>query len=330
MTMGNYTASYLTLFRSGELNKRAARLAESLSSCELCPRRCGAVRAQGELGFCRSGVLPVVSSSCAHHGEEPVLSGTHGSGTIFFGNCNLRCAFCQNYQISQAPDRQKVNEVSLERLAEIMLSLQAQGCHNINLVSPTHFVPQIVQALALAAPQGLNIPLVYNTNAYDSLTTLRELSGIIDIYLPDLKYATDENAEKYSQAPNYPQTARAAIREMFRQVGILETDTDDIAERGVIVRHLILPHNAAGTEESLQWLAHEVSPDITVSLMSQYYPIHRATQYPELARPITAAEHAVAERSLAKAGIENGWVQDPASPENYLPDFTRPGHPFGS
>ena len=196
--MSKFPPSYIRLSQSGELEKRARRLYARLSSCDICPRECGADRLHGETGKCRSGELPIIASYCAHRGEEPVLSGSRGSGTIFFGNCNLRCVFCQNYQISQDPERQKGNRVSVERLAEMMLELQAQGCHNINLVSPTHFVPQIIQALAIAARQGLTLPLVYNTNAYDSMETLRELDGIVDIYLPDLKYSSDENARKYS------------------------------------------------------------------------------------------------------------------------------------
>jgi len=182
--------------------------------------------------------------------------------------------------------------------------------------------------LALAVPQGLSIPLVYNTNAYDSLATLQELDGVIDIYLPDLKYASDENAEKYSQVHHYTQTARVAIKEMFRQVGELQTNEDGIAKRGVIVRHLILPHDLAGTDASLQWLAREVSPNITVSLMSQYHPTYQASRYNELSQPISVVEYYAAESSLAEAGIENGWIQDLAAPDSYLPDFTRPGHPF--
>ncbi len=319
--------SYLSLSPT-ELTRRAGRLTARLASCDICPRRCGINRLQGETGFCNSGALPIVSSYCAHHGEEPALSGTRGSGTIFFGNCNLRCVFCQNYQISQDAAGQKANEVSPERLADIMLALQAQGCHNINLVSPGHFVPQIVSALALAAPRGLTLPLVYNSNAYDSLETLRELEGIVDIFLPDLKYASNEHAVKYSHAPDYPSHARRAIREMFRQTGELITDDDEIAERGVIVRHLILPHDIAGTGESLRWLASEVSPDVTVSLMSQYHPTHHARDYPEICRHITAQEHAAAMQALEDAGLENGWVQEPEATENYLPDFARDGHPF--
>ena len=326
--MDKLAPSYVSLSHSGELSRRAKRLTARLESCDICPRMCGVNRLKGETGFCNSGALPIVASYCAHRGEEPVLSGTRGSGTIFFGNCNLRCVFCQNYQISQDPVRQKANEVSSEQLAEYMLALQAQGCHNINLVSPTQFVPQIISALAVAVPRGLNIPLVYNTNAYDSLDTLREMDGIVDIYLPDLKYASDENAERYSRAPDYPSHARKAIQEMYRQAGELKTDKEEIALRGVIVRHLILPHNLAGTRDSLSWLASEVSPEVTVSLMSQYHPGHRAADFVELSRDITAAEHAEAMQALEEAGLENGWAQGLEAPENYLPDFARQGHPF--
>jgi putative pyruvate formate lyase activating enzyme len=319
--------SYLSL-SPDELTRRARRLTTRLASCDICPRQCGVNRLKGETGFCNSGALPIVSSYCSHHGEEPAISGIRGSGTIFFGNCNLRCVFCQNYQISQEPSRQKANEVSIEQLAGYMLELQAQGCHNINLVSPTHFAPQILQALALAAPKGLNIPLVYNTNAYDSLETLNVFDGIIDIYLPDIKYARDEQAVKYSQAPGYASTARQAIKEMFRQVGQLKMDEDEIATGGLIVRHLILPGGIAGTEESLDWLSRELSPEITISLMSQYHPVHRAAEYPELNRHITEVEYLAAMQALEDAGLENGWAQDMEAPENYLPDFERQGHPF--
>jgi putative pyruvate formate lyase activating enzyme len=327
--MTKFLPSYIPLSRSGELTKRAERLYARLAACDICPRGCGVERLKGERGYCHSAAPPIVSSFCAHHGEEPALSGSRGSGTIFFGNCNLRCVFCQNYQISQDPAAQEANETTVERLAEIMLQLQAQGCHNINLVSPSHFVPQIVKALSIAAPWGLSLPVVYNTNAYDSLETIRELEGVVDIYLPDLKYASDDYAMRYSQAPDYVGTARAAIREMFRQTGGLVLDDDGMAQRGVIVRHLILPHDISGTRESLQWLSREVSTDITLSLMSQYHPGHQAGEHPELWRQITAAEHAAAMDALEESGIENGWAQGPEAPENYLPDFKRKGHPFG-
>jgi putative pyruvate formate lyase activating enzyme len=216
----------------------------------------------------------------------------------------------------------------VEQLAGDMIELQAQGCHNINLVSPSHFVPQIVSALAFAVPRGLSVPLVYNSNAYDSLETLRELDGIIDVYLPDLKYAKEEYAIRYSHAPGYIEAARAAIKEMFRQTGEIRTDENEIALKGVIVRHLILPYDIAGTAASLLWLANQVSPSITVSLMSQYHPTHQAAKYPELARHLTKAEHEAAMQALENAGLDNGWTQDLAAPENYLPHFNRQRHPF--
>jgi len=319
--------AYLDLYRSGELQQRAARLTARLAACDLCPRNCGVNRLSEEEGFCHSGALPMVSSLCAHLGEEPVLSGKRGSGTIFFSNCNLRCVFCQNFQISQNPAGQKSSAVSIQTLAKHMLDLQQQGCHNINLVSPTHFIAQILEALSLAVAGGLCLPLVYNTNAYDRLDVLRELDGVVDIYLPDIKYADENMAIKYSGARGYPKTARLAIREMWRQVGALVTDGEGIAERGLIVRHLILPEGVSGTQPSLNWLA-ELSPEVTLSLMSQYYPAYRAGRYAALGRPITPAEHEEALRFLEEAGLENGWVQDLEAPASYRPDFERPGHPF--
>jgi len=320
---------YLSLYKSGELEKRADRLWARLASCDICPRECGANRLHGELGFCHSGYRPIVASFCDHHGEEPVLSGSRGSGTIFFGNCNLRCLYCQNHQISQDWKRQKANETDCQTLAEHMLYLQDEmGCHNINFVSPSHFVPQIVRALLEAVPMGLKIPLVYNTNSYDSLKTLKKLDGIIDIYLPDLKYASDSWAHKLSEAPDYVKYSRAAIKEMQRQVGELVVDKFGVAQRGLIVRHLILPNNLAGSRESLTWLAKEVSSKATVSLMSQYHTTHRAHQYPLLSRHISLPEYEEALRAMEEAGLREGWAQDIASHKHYLPDFKRQGHPF--
>ncbi|MCL1885578.1 MAG: radical SAM protein [Dehalococcoidia bacterium] len=310
------------------LQQRAARLNARLSSCELCPRRCAVSRLDAEMGYCHSSAQPIVASCCAHMGEEPAISGVRGSGTIFFANCNLRCVFCQNYQISQDWQKQQGNVISIEKLAQCMLSLQEMGCHNISFVSPSHFVPQIVQALTLAVPRGLELPLVYNTNGYDSLETLRELDGIIDVYLPDLKYADADKALKYSDAPNYVSVARAAIREMYRQVGKLQTDDKGIALRGVIVRHLLLPHDIAGSRDSLNWLACEVSPDVSLSLMSQYHPTHKASAFPEINRRINRRLYDRAVAVLDECGLENGWVQGMESPESYLPDFDKEGHPF--
>ena len=320
--------SYIILYKSGELSKRAAQLTARLASCDICPRKCGVNRLEEGRDFCHSGALPILASYCAHKGEEPAISGTHGSGTIFFGNCNLRCVFCQNYQISQDWQKQEANELSIEKLAGYMLELQAQDCHNINLVSPSHFVPQIVAALVIAIPKGLKLPLVYNTNTYDSLETLKELDGIVDIYLPDIKYSDDKKAIRYSSAPDYTNISRQAIKEMFRQTGELTLDKNEIARRGVIVRHLILPENIAGSKESLNWLAHEVSQEVTISLMSQYHPTHHASRFPEIARHINQAEYDEVMQAMEEAGLENGWVQGIDAPQNYLPDFEKEGHPF--
>jgi putative pyruvate formate lyase activating enzyme len=267
--------------------------------------------------------LPIVSSYCAHHGEEPVLTGTRGSGTIFFGNCNMRCVYCQNYQISQSPTRQKRNEISVPTLAECLLYLQNElKCHNINLVTPSHFVPQIVSAVLEAVPKGLHLPLVYNTSSYDSLKTLKELDGIISIYLADIRYASNELGRKYSRARRYVDHARAAIIEMQRQVGDLTVDNEGVAQKGLIVRHLILPNDIAGSAESLKWLVKKVSSKVSVSIMAQYYPTHCAYKHEELNRKITSQEYQQVVDIVEKLGIENGWLQDMESSETYRPDFT--------
>jgi len=241
----------------------------------------------------------------------------------------MRCAYCQNYQISQNWKRQKSNEVDCHTLAERMLYLQDElGCHNINLVSPSHFVPQLVRAVVEAVPMGLKIPLVYNTGGFDSVKTLKELDGVIDIYLADLRYASDRWAKKFSQAPGYVGRAREAIREMYRQVGGLVMDESGLARRGLIVRHLILPNGLAGSEDSLTWLAGEISPMVTLSLMSQYSPQHRAPRIPLLSRRISVSEYTAVLELLDRLGLENGWVQEMGSAEDYLPDFAREGHPF--
>jgi len=324
-----FKPGYIHLYHSGELKRRVEKLEAQLASCDICPRECRVNRLKDELGFCHSAYLPIVSSVCAHHGEEPALSGIRGSGTIFFGNCNMRCVYCQNYQISQNWKGQQSNAVDFHTLAENMLYLQDElGCHNINLVSPSHFVPQLVRAVLEAVPMGLKIPLVYNTNSFDSVKTLEELDGVIDVYLADLRYASDRWAKKFSQAPGYAGRAREAIKEMYRQVGELVMDESGLAQRGLIVRHLILPNGLAGSEDSLTWLAGEISPTVTVSLMSQYSPLHRALQIPRLARKISVSEYAAVLKLLDKLGLENGWVQEMGASENYLPDFEREGHPF--
>lgn len=320
---------YIALYHSGELERRAQALEARLASCDICPRECRTNRLENELGICHSGRLPIVSTVCAHQGEEPAISGTRGSGTVFFGNCNMRCVYCQNYQISQNWKKQKSRQIDCHALAESMLYLQDElGCHNINFVSPSHFVPQLVRAVLEAVPMGLRVPLVYNTSGYDSVASLRELDAIISIYLPDLRYASDEMARKFSHTPDYVAQARQAIKEMYRQVGNLIVDGLGLAQRGLIVRHLILPNGLAGSEESLIWLARELSPTVTVSLMSQYLPRHRAQRIPLLSRTISVAEYETVLRLLADAGIENGWIQEMGASENYAPDFEREGHPF--
>jgi len=300
-----------------------------LASCDICPRECHVNRLENEMGFCHSGRPPIVSAVCAHHGEEPVISGTRGSGTVFFANCNMRCAYCQNYQISQNWKKQKSNKMDYHTLAERMVYLQNEiGCHNINFVSPSHFVPQIIRAVMEAVPMGLRLPLVYNTNGYDSVASLKELEGVMSIYLPDLRYASNYWAKKLSKTPDYVGRARRAIKEMYRQVGNLILDDAGLARQGLIVRHLILPNNVAGSEESLSWLAQEISPEATVSIMSQYLPVHRATKIPEISRKILLAEYEAVVDLLSRLGLENGWLQEMGAQENYVPDFDRDGHPF--
>lgn len=317
---------YISLYMSGELARRVDNLEARLVSCDLCPRECGVNRLQGERGFCHSGHLPIVAAVCPHHGEEPALSGSRGSGTIFFGNCNLKCVYCQNYQISQG--QQQSSEISFSTLAERMLYLQKLGCHNINLVSPSHFVPQLVRAVLEAVPLGLHLPLVYNTSSYDGITALKDLDDIISIYLADLRYASDGCAKKFSQAPNYVMYARKAIIEMYRQVGDLLLDDAGVAKRGLIVRHLVLPNKLSGSRESLTWLANEVSHKVYISVMSQYFPAHWAPQIPHLARTISLAEYTEVTKLLAELDLKNGWVQSMGVEEKFLPDFGAKAGPF--
>ena len=326
-----FEPSYLKLYRSGELERRLHQLEEMLRDCRVCPWNCGINRFSTVGGVCRAGYEPYVSSVCDHHGEEPVLSGYNGSGTVFFGSCNLRCVYCQNWQISQDRDYFSGTVQSFDRVARQIVALQEEyGVHNINFVSPSHFVPQMVRIIYQAIPLGLRVPIVYNTNSYDSLEALKLLDGIVDIYLPDIKYADDAAARKYSRVKNYTQHARSAIKEMFRQVGPLQVDEHGVAQRGLIVRHLILPNDLAGSRESLKWLAEEVSPQVTVSLMSQYYPAHKAKEYPLLSRTIRYPEYLKAYQALEKYGLQHGFVQQMDAPEYYQPDFRREGHPFES
>jgi putative pyruvate formate lyase activating enzyme len=304
-----------------------------LENCCLCGHRCGVNRLKGEIGVCRAGLLPEVASYCVHHGEEPVISGEKGSGTIFFAHCSLRCVFCQNYEISQGDGQGRAREGKGRQgraregkggreLAEIMLELQGRGVHNINLVSPTHYGPRIIEALDLAREQGLKLPIVYNTGGYDSLELLKELAGKIDIYLPDFKYFNDANALKYSGAENYVATARAGVEEMWRQGQERGEQGQGKGEKGILVRHLVLPGNLSNSCEVLDFLA-SLSKDIWVSIMSQYSPQHRAGEFPELNRKLLPAEYQRVIDHAEGLGLHNLYVQELDSSEVYLPDFGR-------
>ena len=286
-----------------EMRQRAEAALASLESCEICPRSCGVNRLEGELGYCRSGRYARVSSFTPHFGEERPLVGSHGSGTIFMTGCNLDCVFCQNYDISHLGEGR---EVSATKLAEMMVCLADGGCHNVNFVTPTHFVPQILEALVEATEMGLSVPLVYNSGGYDSVETLRLLDGIFDIYMPDAKYGSDAAAKKYSDAPDYTRVMKAAVREMHRQVGTLEVGDDGVAVRGLLVRHLVLPDGLAGTAEVVRFLAEEVSPETYLNVMAQYHPCFKAYNYPELSRPITLREYAEAVAIAQAAGLTRG------------------------
>lgn len=292
--------AYLELSASGELKRRTEEAYEHLRACDVCAWKCGINRLEGQLGVCKTGAQARVSSYGAHLGEEDPLRGWNGSGTIFFARCNLHCQYCQNYDISQ---RDAGRLVTPQQLAEMMLELQHYGCHNINFVSPSHVVPQIIAAVAVAAQAGLHIPLVYNTGGYDSLEMLALLDGIVDIYMPDMKYADPLLARKYSKIPHYPERNQAAVKEMHRQVGDLQLDERGIAQRGLLVRHLVLPNGIAGTQEVLRFLAERISTDTYLNLMDQYRPAYRATQYPELNRRITSEEYRQAVEIAHKFGL---------------------------
>jgi len=291
---------YLELYANGGFKNRIATAYRILRECRLCPRNCGVKRLKNELGVCKTGRWPVVSSYGPHFGEEDPLVGRGGSGTIFFTHCNLLCLFCQNHEISH---RGEGEAIALEGLAEIMIRLQRQGCHNVNFVTPTHVVPLIIPALPLAIKRGLEIPLVYNSGGYDKVESLQLLEGIVDIYMPDFKFWADEPAAKYMNAPDYPLRAKAALKEMHRQVGDLVLDERGIAQRGLLVRHLVMPHNLAGTEEIMKFINKEISPHTYVNIMPQYRPCGEAHKFPELSRALTADEYEKALDAAHRAGL---------------------------
>lgn len=298
---------YLKAYQEGRLQEKAERLYLALACCAICPRNCKVNRLEDKHGFCKTGRLAKVCSYFSHHGEEPAISGGNGSGTIFFAHCNLRCAYCQNYEFSQLG---KGREVGGEELASYMLALQKEGCHNINFVTPTHVIPQILKALILAVEGGLNIPLVYNSSGYDSGETLRLLDGIFDIYLPDARYADSKISLRLSQAKDYPAVNQEALKEMHRQAGTAALNKDEIIESGLIIRHLVLPNHLSGTDQIMRFIARGLSKDTYISLMSQYFPCHKAEDYPELSRRITQDEYREAMDIMYSYGLHNGWVQD--------------------
>ncbi|MDR3306157.1 MAG: radical SAM protein, partial [Endomicrobium sp.] len=275
--------------------------------CEICPRKCGAARNNGQKGICRTANKIFVASCNTHAGEEPPISGARGSGTIFFSNCTLNCVFCQNYPISQLGNGR---EISFDDLVESMLRLQERGVHNINFVTPTHYSAHIAKAVCLSHKKGLTIPILYNCSGYENIEILKLLEGIVDIYLPDIKYSSDELAFKYSGIKNYVAVNQAAIKEMKRQVGNLTVDKNGIAKRGMIVRHLVLPGMLENTKKALDFIAKELSTDAFVSLMAQYHTANKSREFKELSRSLTEEEYEEAVKYLEKLGLENGWVQD--------------------
>jgi len=301
-----FLPSYVRLYETGELKGRVSAAYEMLKECKLCARECGVNRLQDEKGFCRSGMRAMVSSVGPHFGEEPPLVGRSGSGTIFLTNCNLGCVFCQNHEISQLG---RGREIESDELARAMLDLQNMGCHNVNFVTPTHYIPQILAALLLSVENGLRVPLVHNCGGYESIDALKLLDGVFDIYMPDIKYGDNDAGEKYSEAPGYFDAVTAAVSEMHRQVGDLKINSEGIAESGLLIRHLVLPGNLAGTEKVLNYVAG-LSENSYVNIMDQYRPEHKASEYPELNRGIRSEEFMSAISVAEESGLSRGFPHD--------------------
>ena len=304
--MDTYEPKYISTYREGELHTRAALALKELEDCCACPRNCHVNRLQEKARVCNSGRYAVVSSAFPHFGEEDCLRGCNGSGTIFFGMCNLRCVFCQNWDISQ---RSAGSEHTAEEIADLMLTLQHRGCHNINFVTPEHVVPQLIEAMAAAVPRGLNVPVVYNTGAYDSVESLKLLDGLVDVYMPDFKFFNYESSRAYLKAKDYPERAREAIKEMHRQVGDLCFGSDGLARRGLLVRHLVMPNHSDDAAQIFEWLAHEISPDTYINIMGQYRPLHLVGasvsrgKYDGINRPPSGKELKAAHEAARQAGL---------------------------
>ena len=291
---------YIRIMREGLLTRKVAAARELMESCAVCPRLCNVARLDGELGFCGTGPDPAISSASPHFGEESPLVGHNGSGTIFMTSCNLKCVFCQNFDISHLMEGQQMES---QAFGKLMLGLQNMGCHNINIVTPSHQAPQMLAALEWAASHGLRVPLVYNTGAYDSLETLKILDGVVDIYMPDIKFADSAIAKRLMDAEDYPEIAFAAVREMHRQVGDLKINENGIATRGLLVRHLVMPNELAGTREIMRFLFREISPKTYVNIMDQYRPCGQAFQHPDIARSVNRKEYMQAIQIAKEEGI---------------------------
>ncbi len=309
-----FEAAYMALYRSGELQRRVEKAVAGLAECRACPRDCGVNRLENKTAVCKTGRYTIVSSYFPHFGEEDCLRGWNGSGTIFFSMCNLRCVFCQNFDISQVKSGV---EAPPERLAQMMLELQRMGCHNINFVTPEHVVPQLLEGLLVAIERGLRLPIVYNTSAYDAMESLHLLDGVVDIYMPDFKIWDEKLSSRYLKAKDYPQAARQALKEMHRQVGVLKMDENGVARRGVLVRHLVMPGDIAGTEAIMRFLAEELAPDTYVNIMDQYHPAGkvRADKYEEINRRATSRE---IQRARQLAQEANLWRFDQRRPRWFI------------
>ncbi len=296
------------------LKKANSYFKDALRECRICPRRCGVDRTSGKTGYCRAGEKASVYSCLAHQGEEPPISGQRGSGTIFFSRCNMKCVYCQNYRFSQLDEGR---EVTTAELAEMMISLEKRGCHNINLVSPTHYLPQVLSALTEAAGKGLSIPIVYNTSGYELKESIRAIEGVVDIYLPDMRYSDNAMARVYSDAPDYVERNRESVLEMRRQVGDLTMDKDGIAVKGIIIRLLTLPKNISGTVNTLRFIKENISEKTYLSIMSQYYPTFKAYDHPEISRGVNKDEYANVVDEARLLGLNEGWIQkEPKTSDN--------------
>src|SRR5512136_2676240 len=299
-----FIPSYLSLHEEGKLNHRIQLLKGFLKECRLCPRECRVDRLNGETGVCQAGSELMVSSAFPHFGEEPPLVGYHGSGTIFLTHCNLRCIFCQNYDISHLGNGERMTSLDM---AHVMVRLQEMGCHNINFVTPTHYAPQIMASLPEAIEKGLRLPIVYNCSGYESIEVIRLLEGVVDIYMPDVKYLDSDASKEFSNAPDYPEVIKEVLKEMHRQVGDLTANSEGIAERGLLIRHLVMPHGVASSEAVVRFIAEEISVDSYVNIMDQYRPEYRSHEFPEINRRITQKEYQEATQWAKRYQLYRGF-----------------------